>query len=365
MNYQRINFPKIILFFGCLIFVNIIIAQNDKEFSEELKYANRSLYQDAKKAIAVSKDVFTKAKYTDTKISALITLVNAYNADNQNEQALLYATKAHKLADSSGNLQYRIWTLGLLGEQYQLSHLNTISREYLDKAEELIEHANLSKTDFAVSKGNIFAIKANGYKDEIDCEYAIKNYDLAIQSYLSIADETAAENNLALVYLEKGNCLFDLQKLKMAEHNFTKSLSIAKKNGLKEYSQFANLGLARIANSQGRFQTSVDSLQTLFKEIDNKTQPELQYGIYSLLADNYLVLDSLSSYRHFEEKRVQALKEMKAQKNRQFQQVIKFVEQDRNVEHKKFKIEEILFYILLITIVLISIFELFKRQNRV
>ena len=340
------------------------MAQNKTEFAEELKAANRSIYHDAPKAVALSKHVYEKAKSIDTKITALITLVNAYNADNQTEKALVHATKALELADDSGNMQYKVWALGLLGEQYQLSHLNNISREFLDKAEDLLQRSDLSKNDVAVSRGNIFAIKANGYKDEIDCEYAIKNYDLAIASYLSIEEESAAKNNLALVYLEKGNCLVDLENFAGAEINFLLALSIAKENQLKDYSEFASLGLARITSKQGKYQTSTDSLQSLIKKTDSITQPKLEYGIYSLLADNYLALDSLSSYRHFDDKRLQILKEINYQENSQFQQVIKFVDQDSFPDKNGVQLEKIIFYFLAVIILFIVLFEINKRRMK-
>lgn len=364
MSLQKSHFIKIILLVSYLIFSNLSMAQNNIEFAEELKAANRSIYHDAPKAILISKEIYENAKSTGTKITALITLVNAYNANNQTEKALVYASKTLELADKSDNIQYRIWALGLLGEQYQLSHLHTVSREYLDKAEELLKDSDLSKVDVAVSRGNIFAIKANGYKDEIDCEYAIKNYDLAIASYLSIGEESAAKNNLALVYLEKGNCLLDLQDLAGAENNFLKSLSISKEKKLKDYEQSASLGLATIASKRGRHKVSVDSLRALIKEIDSIRHPKLKQGVYSLLAENYLAMDSLDSYQFFENKRLQILMEINDQEKNQFQQVITFVDQDSLALKNSVKIEEMIFLLLALIIFSILGFEIKKRLKK-
>ena len=364
MSFQASQFFKFLVFFCFVVFSNHSMAQEKMEYSEELKEANLSIYQDAPKAIAISKGIYEKATSVKIKITALITLVNAYNADNQKEQALYFATKALDLAADSGNVQFQIWSLGLLGEQYQLSHLNTISREYLEKAEDLLAGANLSKIDIAVTRGNIYAIKANGYKDEIDCEFAIKNYDLAIASYLSIAEESAAKHNWALVYLEKGNCLLDLHDLAKAEKNFRLSLGIAEQNRLKEYKDFANLGLAKILSKRGQFQISVNRIQSIFNAIDSIPQKKLKYGIYTLLANNFLALDSLDSYRSFNAKSKRTLKEMNFQENQQFQQVIKFVEDDAFSDKMDLRIGQIIFYILILILLFILFFEIYKRRKR-
>lgn len=169
------NFPILTLLWLCFCFLTpkFSPAQEEKEFAKELQEANLSVYQDAEKAVELSTYIYKNAKQTDTRMSALVTLVNGYTALNESGEALKYATRTFELADSSDNVQYKIWALGLLGEQYQLSHLNGISREYLDKAEALIQNSDLSEEAIAVSRGNIFAIKGNGYKDEIDCEYSL------------------------------------------------------------------------------------------------------------------------------------------------------------------------------------------------
>lgn len=63
-------------------------AQAQKEFSAELEEANLSVYRDGKKAVALSTYVYENAKQADTKIFALVTMVNGYTALQQNDAAL-------------------------------------------------------------------------------------------------------------------------------------------------------------------------------------------------------------------------------------------------------------------------------------
>ncbi|MGO3182663.1 MAG: hypothetical protein ACTIJ9_07510 [Aequorivita sp.] len=340
------------------------LAQEEGEFAKELREANISVYQDAERAVELSTYVYKNAKHKNTKIVALVTLVNGYTALNQNGEALEYATKTLELAESSGNVQYQIWALGLLGEQYQLSHLNEISREYLDRADALIQNSNLPKEVMAVSRGNIFAIKGNGYKDEIDCDYAIKNYDLAINSYKVISDNSVAKNNLALVFLEKGNCLLELDNLDLAEKNFHLALDIAEQNQLEEYMQKATLGLSKIDTRKGKYEISKNSLEELLKTIDTTLHPRLKNELYLLLKENYLSLGNLDKYRFYDNKYESSSQDISTLEKDQFQQVLQFVERQPGSKSESFGWKEILLYGLYGFAVVIIFREVFKRIKR-
>lgn len=360
------NLPILTLLWLCFGFLTpkFSLAQEEKEFAKELQEANLSVYQDAEKAVELSTYVYKNAKHTDTKITALVTLVNGYTALNQSGEALKYATKTFELAESSENVQYKIWALGLLGEQYQLSHLNDISREYLDKAEVLIQNSNLSEEVIAVSRGNIFAIKGNGYKDEIDCDYAIKNYDLAIDSYKEIPEYSAARNNLALVFLEKGNCLLELNDLEPAERNFHLTLDIAEPNELEEYIQRAKLGLAMIQARKGEFENSKDNAEELLDAIDTTLQPKLKNDLFLLLKENYLALGFLDKYHFYKLKYENSSREIADLEENQFQQVLQFVEAKSYSEPKSLGAEKIVLYVLLLLAASILFWELFKWAKK-
>lgn len=358
---------KILLTALCALlcsFAVLVGAQEKKEFSAELEEANLSVYRDAKKAVALSSYVYQNAKNTDTKIFALVTMVNGYTALQQNGKALKYASQTWKLAQRSQNIQYKIWALGLLGEQYQLSHLNGISREYLDKADNLIQHSDLSKEARAVSSGNIYAIKGNGYKDEIDCGYAVKIYDMAIASYQSIPDNPVARNNLALVFLEKGNCMLDLNHLKQAEENFQKAYQLATKNGLQEYRHKAGVGLAKIAWKQGNFRSSKDSLKQLLSVIDTAQNPKIKTEIYYLLKENYLALNLPDQYRKYEQKHNRAANNVKKLGNTQFENVFHFVSTQPLPAENDSTATPYLFYILLLITTVILGRELYRWKKK-
>ncbi|WP_313111774.1 hypothetical protein [Aequorivita sediminis] len=345
---------------SCIFMPQLCNAQSQKEFAKELEEANLSVYQDAQKAVVLSTKVYQEAELLETKIYALVTMVNGYTALNQNGKSLKYASKTWKLAESSDNTQYKIWALGLLAEQYQLSHLNAISREYLDRAEALIESSNLSKEAMAVSRGNIYAIKGNGYKDEIDCEYAIKNYDLSIASYQTIPENSASLNNLALVFLEKGNCLLELNNLKQAKTNFLKAYSIAIQNDLEEYMHKANIGLAKVSTREGNFAAAKDSVVQILNVIDTTQNPKIKTELYLLLKENYLSMGDKNKYELYRNRYNKSAKEIEKLEDRQFENVLKFVEEQTTETDKKLKFLDYLLFALLVIVMIISAWQLWR-----
>lgn len=357
------NFRTIVLLcFLCGLSIQLR-SQPKKEFAAELEEANRSVYSDAKKAVALSTIVYKKAKMTETRIFALITMVNGYTALQQNGEALKYASETWKLARESDNIQHKIWALGLLGEQYQLSNLNGISRTYLEKAENLIHHSTLSKEARAVSLGNIYAIKGNGYKDEIDCGYAIKIYDMAIASYRAVPENPVARNNLALVFLEKGNCLLDLNHLKPAEENFQKAYRIATQNELEEYIHSAGVGLAKIASLKGDFRSAKASLEKILSVMDTAPNPKMKAEIYDLLKENCLALGLPDQYRFYQHRYTLAAEELNQLRNTQFENVLDFVNgQPLQDEQQTHAVEYIFYLLLLITVVLFG-WELYTGKK--
>lgn len=360
------NLPlfALVLLLCCLFTPTLSKAQSPKEFANELEEANLSVYQDPEKAISLSTYVYENATHLDTKIYALVTMVNGYTALNKNGKALKYATKTLELAESSENAQYQIWALGLLGEQYQLCHLNGISREYLDKAEVLIQNSNLSAEAMAVSSGNIFAIKGNGYKDEIDCEYAIKNYDLSIASYRSISENSVTRNNLALVFLEKGNCLLELNDLEQAEADFRKTLAIANQNELEEYKHKASMGIAKIATRQGNYQAAKESAVQILSVIDTTQNSKLKTDLYYLLKENFLALGSEEKYRFYDQKYKNAVKEIEKMESNQLEEVLQFIEENSIETENHLTVVDYLLYLFSTILLAITGWEFFKWARR-
>lgn len=363
---NKLNIPGILLL-GFFIFSLPVFSQkeSEEELTLRLQHANQSLYHDPENAISLGTYVYNHTRNNDTKITALAIIVNGYASLHQTGNALRYSKKALQLADRSKSKAHKIWAMGLMGEQYQLAGQNAISREYLNEAKNLIATAGFTKESEALSLGNIYAITGNGYKDEIDCEYAIENYDLAIASYLPFHPESsAARNNLALAYLEKGNCLLELRQLQDAVDYFNKALEIAREYELREYREKGEVGLAIAASKMGDYKESSAAALHLVTEIDTVLHLELKKDLYEVLATNYLAVDSLEKFRNFESKLNRASEEIENLNNRKFQEALQFIEEEAGQDHDPLNPNRIILYVVLIFTVPIAVYEGIRRMRK-
>lgn len=324
------------------LITSIFVFGQEKENNHEiLEKARFSIYQNPEDAIKLSQQVYESATDADLKIKALMILVNGFTAINKNEEALKYATEALHIAQETKNITNQIRTLGLLGEQYQIYHLNDISRNYLKQAKNLLAVSKLSASKSNLIKGNLFAVIGNGYKDEVDCAYAIENYNMAINLYKKASDKAGAKNNLALVYIEKANCLLELKEYQKAEENFRLGLKISKNNALKEYEEYAILGLSKINTINKDHDEAIQKLESLLVNNHFNDKPLLKMNTYKLLTNNYLENKNINKYHFYKEKYVASKDELNKLETQQFNQVLKFLKQHQVQNKKNFTLEKI------------------------
>lgn len=348
------------LFLFCFLNLN---AQD--ALQKELERAQSHIYKKSpQEAVDLSLEIYEKATDLNTQISILITLVNAYTALHENDKAMTYAIKAKDIAKASKNIHLQARTLGLLGEQYQLYHLNSISREYLKQAEKLLNNSNLTSEMVAISQGNIYAVIGNSYKAQIDCKYAIENYDKAITAYKSVPSSSSAQNNLALAYVEKGNCLLETKDFENAKINFNNAKNIASANGLLEYLNYAELGLAKIETINKQFDLSTKRLIALTKDSLSFAQTNVQIQTYALLKRNYKQLDDTKAYLITQKKYAESLERINEVESANFQQILRFIQNTTFHNKPNNNIRKIIIYTLGGVLILISVFEI-KRYFQV
>lgn len=345
-----------------LLMLNPVLAQDKDEFNRMIQDANSHVYSNPEKAIELGLDIFQQSKDSDIQITALAIVVNGYSSIHEIGQALNYSQKAMKIAEKSGSVSHQIWALGLMGEQYQVGGQNIISRVLLNKAKNLIFSADLSEESKALALGNIFAITGNGYKDEIDCKYAIQNYDRAIEAYQPFFDNSAAKNNLALVYLEKGDCLLDLNLLNEAKKYYENAIQIALESNLQEYRQRGKTGIAKIESKLGNYEKSSFLSLALLNESAPELPLKLKNEVYQVLAFNSLKQESFEDFEFYNNAYSTTSQEILVSKNKIYEQVLNFIEKKSSVQKSSFNLPVIAFVILFLAII---IFEyLFQTKNK-
>ncbi|MEG0188433.1 MAG: hypothetical protein RR668_07205, partial [Algoriella sp.] len=232
-------------------------------------------------------------------ITARLIKTNAYSSLDDSYNALKYVFETYEYIKKEKDIFNEARILGRIGELFQLYGYNTQSRDYLDESVKIITSSSFPKEKRSMYLGNIYGVKGNGYKDDLDCDFALKYYNKAISAYKSAEQNQSVVNNLALVYIEKSNCLIDKQDLDSATYFLNNALSVIKKNNLIEYDQSATISLARIHQSKREFRQANDLLNQVLKDKNLAQELLIQNQIYKLLAQNAFELKDFVTYKKY------------------------------------------------------------------
>lgn len=332
---------RIVLIFLLSFFSYNLYGQTSPK--KELEEARSILEENPEKAAEMAKEVYASSPYEDVQLNALISVVKAYTVMDERKKAIIYANEALKLAEGSKDKSKQMRILGMLGEQYQIYHLNKIARTYLKKADSLLSTANEEDKHTQLIRANLFAVTGNSYKDELDCSYAIENYNKAIEIYTKYT-ETSAQNNLVLMYLEKAECLLELSDFKTAETYFQKAWTGAKRLDLTEFQLQANLGQAEIDIALKDYRSAVQKLNLLEAQADDLNSIGFKVSLYENLkmtyskmgdVEKYILADQ--EYRHFKAK-------VNKIENQNFRDILSFVEEKETAQPDKNHLQKILLY---------------------
>lgn len=266
---------------------------------DSIRIAYDYVYINPKKAIEIADRIIKTSNDRNDQITARLIKTNAYSSLDDSYNALKYVFETYEYVKKEKDIFNEARILGRIGELFQLYGYNTQSREYLDESVKLITSTSFPKEKRPMYLGNIYAIKGNGYKDDLDCDFALKYYNKSIAAYKSTKQNQSVVNNLALVYIEKSNCLIDKQELDSASYFLNNALSVIKKNNLIEYDQSAKISLARIHQSKREFRESNNLLNQVLKETNLAQELLVQNQVYKLLAKNAFELKDYVAYKKY------------------------------------------------------------------
>lgn len=364
--FHKISFKinrEIILILLLIFFSYNFYAQTTSE--KELEEVRLLLEGNPEKAAEMAKEVYASSTYEDIQLNALISVVKAYTIMDERKKAIIYANEALKLAEGSKDKSKQIRVLGMLGEQYQIYHLNKIARTYFKKADSLLNITQEQGKHTQLIRANLFAVTGNSYKDELDCSYAIENYNQAIEIYKNFTDSKSAQNNLVLMYMEKAECLLEMSDFKTAEIYFQKTLEEAVRLDLLEFRVQANLGLAQIDIALKDYSTAIEKLNLLEEQADNYNSIAFKVRLYDNLKMAYYKTGEVKKYVLAEQKYQHFKEEINKTENQNFQDILSFMEEKKTPESDKNYLQKILLYSIAFIIIGLVGWKFYNLKNRI
>jgi tetratricopeptide (TPR) repeat protein len=288
------------LYISFLFISFFLSAQTDKN-EKLLTEAKDLIYKNPEQTVAKAKEVLNKSSNENTKVSALITMINAQMVLGQAKNVIDNCNAALKIARSEKDTVNEILLLAMLGNQYQAMMMTEEAKKYLDLAENKMNSANLPKDLFYI-KGNVYNIKGIIFRGELNCEFALKYFEKAIDVYKVLPKNNINEVNQLLIEIQKGFCLISQGQPDLAQKSFLKVLNENAKIDLGYNKYFAQVGLSEILTSQKKYAESLRLLDEIPLNISDNYDPELTSMYYLSKSKNFLGLGDLQNYILFYKK---------------------------------------------------------------
>ena len=291
------------LFFLAGIFFFVQIVHSQKEVDSILNIAGQQIYENPDEAITLSQKALNSPKVTiRNKINSLLTISTAYSSKRDYEKASEYIVEINGLIPKIDDELLKMNILNRIAAHYQELQIYDKALEYLDESLALIE--KYPKQDsIQTHLGYNSIMRGFIYREQTNCDIALKYFDDAIKAYIkTTALQPAMNANLSICYYNKGNCLLTLNKTEQAKESFLKSIEHAKIVDAKSLIAFAKKGLAETETAKGNYKEALVLLTDALSISKGVGDLILNRGIYDGLANNYLILGDWNNYTLYQNK---------------------------------------------------------------
>ncbi|MFC4163457.1 hypothetical protein ACFOWU_07335 [Epilithonimonas zeae] len=303
------------------------------EHDKQLDEAANLIFTDPKKLVSISTKILLETKDYPTKIRALSKLVNAQMVLGDISQVIRNCNQGIKMAKENDDKINQVRFLSMLGNQYQQINMNADAKRNLDEAENLINIISLPK-DLLFIQGNVFNVKGIVFKNELNCEFAIKYFDKALTVYDQLQAEDVVVTNRLLIDIQKAHCLESIGKTQDAEKLYAEVLD-SKKDGLGYNKYFASVGLVDIYLKRKDLDRAGQLLKTI--DVDDFVQydAELTSIYYRLMAQDSYLRKNYKLYLYYFDKYNQVLLQISKFQNETIERLV--INDNANFIHKNNK----------------------------
>jgi tetratricopeptide (TPR) repeat protein len=273
-----------------------------------VRKVEKSLISNPEHAYRLALKIYDDNDLTDKlRIRLLFSLLNVSNQTQRFSEAIRYGTEGLDLAEKSNYTVSQVKFLGTLGNIYQSLQVNDKAKNYLNKAEDVLKKNKLPNSEQHIA-GNILYLKGMNYAYTLDCDMALIYFDQAISAFRT-AKDPLSQMNIKLAYLNKANCLIEMNKLKEAEHylllskinnsEFNTSAGIPQIY-FEILNQSYDLGTAKILALKNNLNRSNEILLSILDIKDQKNISDTKTDIYFLLSQNFLKLRDMDKSQFYD-----------------------------------------------------------------
>ncbi|WP_027381968.1 tetratricopeptide repeat protein [Epilithonimonas caeni] len=337
------------------LFVGLAASAQPSGKNRETERAADLIFSNPEKSAKISERAFANARNYNEKITALSRLVNAQMVLGDISQVINNCVKGIGLSKEKNDTINQIRFLSMLGNQYQQLNMNNDAKKNLDAAENLINVIKLPKNLLFI-KGNVYNVKGIVFKNELNCEFAIKYFDKALDVYNKLPSEDVITTNKLLIDIQKAVCLESLGHSGEAESIY-KMILKGNNPGIGYNKYFASVGLADIYLKRNEVDNADEILQTINIKEFSSYDSELTGFFFKLKAQSSYLKGDSKSYLYYFDKYNDNLVQISKSQNQIISRLVKNDNENFSEESNKSLIRNVVLFSVLL--ILFSIFLVF------
>lgn len=308
------SFLHVFILIGLFFLSDSLCAQNSKRLDSIIKVNTPKMYENPDAVITAGKLVVNESgEDIDIKIKGYKLISDGYSSKRDYQKSLRYVIKANELLAQSKDELLKILIINKTGIQYHQLKVYDKSIQYLDEAEKLcLEYA--VRDSVHVFLGVNYIVRGFIYKEELNCDIAIKYFDRGINELLLDKKNIKANaSKLSIAKYNKGNCYLLMSNTESATKTFKESITYAKLTNANSLLAFAQKGLAQVYTMEGKYFDAIKILNESLLISKKVNDLVLNQEIYKGLSENYLAINKWKEYTKYRTEYLKAQREVKVQ----------------------------------------------------
>ncbi len=298
-------------------FVSLPGQQSSKQLLEQ---ARKELYSNTRHATQLAGKSMEMAKDYDGEIAAMIFMINAQMIEGDSRSVIDNALEALDKTRRHQDVNNEIRVLSMLGNQYQSMLMNKEAKTYLDAAENKLNSVKLPDSLLYI-KGNLYNVKGIVFRSELNCDFALKYFQKALDVYKNLKQDPTTRANQMLVEIQKGFCLVSEGRNREALQSF-RFVLVQQNINIGDNLLFARIGEAQALSQLGEAEASDQILERISEHDLGNSDPETGTLYYYTQMNNKLSEGNISAYLHLLDKYMKSTQRLRQNQDRVIDQMV-------------------------------------------